>query len=271
VTQRGKKFTVCPIFNFELKEESAQEFQISDKIRLRRIKKDELAKMKKLPFSYFLGESYALLNWQTFVFEIESDSFDESERLVYKVLLAMRLFKTGSVFCKHFWIEENSGIRQFFSINPPLPWAKSNYLLTINEIEEIKGLLEKIIQIELEKNTSFRVACERFSRSFEERRYDDKIIDLAIAFESLFTDKNTSRSNVMGQFIGLGCSMLIGKNREERNEIKQFFIKAFDIRNKIVHGLEVKIPIMINKKEYMMRDISSQLQEFLGASIKKLI
>jgi hypothetical protein len=263
--------TICPLFNFELKEESEQEFQISDQIRLRRMKTDELAKMKKLPFSYFLGESYALLNVQTFVFEIKSDNFQDADRLVYEVLLAMRLFKTGSVFCKHFWILENSKIRQFFSINPPIPWAKSNYLLSIDEIDEIKKLLEKIIQIELGKNKSFRVVCERFSRSFEERRDNDKVIDLAIAFESLFTDENTSRSNVMGELIGLGCSMLIGTNQKERDEIKQFLIKAFTIRNKIIHGSEVKTPLIINNQKYQMSDVSSQLREFLRASIKKLI
>ena len=93
-----------------------------------------------------------------------------------------------------------------------------------------------------------------------------------IAFESLFTDESTSRNRSygMGQLVGLGCSMLIGQNQEERNEIKQFLIKAFKIRNNIVHGLAVEIS-MINNKKYSMREISSQLQEYLKTSIKKLI
>ena len=218
---------VCPIFNFKLDEANEQEFQISDQIKLRKIKNDVLLKMKKAPYTYILGRSYADLNTQTFVFEVNHGDFIEASRRVYEVLLAMRLFKTGAVFCKHFWVEQNSEQRQFYAINPPIPRHNGDYLLNVDEINEIKLLLKKISHIELEKNKSFRVACERFSRSFEERREDDKIIDLAIAFESLFTDKKTSRSNVMGQLIGLGCSMLIGTNQKDRDKIKNFLKRLF--------------------------------------------
>ena len=264
--------TICPLFNFELKEESGQEFQISDQIKLRRIKPDELANIKKHPLIFTLGDSFLLLNPKTFVFEIKANDTKEEDLLVYQALLAMRLFKTGSVCCKHFLHLENSKLCYFFTINTPIPrWVEDNYLLNIDEIDEIKKLLGKIIQIQLGKNISFRVACERFSRSFEERRDDDKIIDLAIAFESLFTAENTSRSNVMGELIGLGCAMLLGTNQKERDAIKQFLIKAFIIRNKIIHGSEVKTPLIINNEKYQMSDVTSKLREFLRSSIKKLI
>jgi hypothetical protein len=271
VAQNEKRVVICPIFSFEIKEGNEQEFQISDNILLRRIKKDELEKMKKLPYSYMLGECLTLLNSQTFVFEINKPYFDEASRLAYEALLAMRLYKDGSVFCKNFWIEEGSKIEQIFTINPPIPWIKRNYILNIEEIDEIKRLLKKITMIELTKNKSYRVACERYSRSFEERRDDDRIIDLAIAFEALFTDEKTSASNVMGEFVGLGCSMLLGTNMAERNEIKEFLKKAFNIRNKITHGSEVKTPIIINKEKYEISDIALKLREYLGASIRKLI
>ena len=105
----------------------------------------------------------------------------------------------------------------------------------------------------------------------EERRNDDRIIDLAIAFEALFIDEKTSTSNVMGEFVGLGCSMLLGTNIVERKEIKEFLKKAFAIRNKLVHGSEVKTPIIINGKKYEMGDVASKLRKYLGASIRKLI
>jgi len=268
-----RKVTVCPIFHFQLEEEGEREFQISDQITLRKIKADELTKMKE-PFCIsFLGESASLLNSQTFVFEVNHGNFAEASRQVYYALLAMRLFKKGSVFCKNFWIEENSKISQFFTINPPIPWRRSKYSLSISEIDEIKKLLDKITNIELgaRSKRAYRVACERFSRSFEERRDDDKIIDLAIAFESLFTDEKTSRSNVMGELIGLGCSMLLGTDQKERDDIKQFFKLTYNIRNKIIHGSEFETPVRINSQEYQISDISSQLQEYLRDSIKKLL
>ena len=265
-------FIICPLFNFELKDETGQEFQILDLVRLRRIKSEELKKLKKHPMQFLLGDSFSLISPKTFVLEIKTDDTKKIDTLAYQVLLAMRLFKTGSVCYKHFLALEKSKLIYAFTINPPIPrWLKDNYVLDINQIDEIKKLLEKIIQIELGKNKPFRVACERFSRSFEERRNDDKIIDLAIAFEALFTDEDTSRTNVMGDFIGLGCAMLLGTSPEERKSIKQFLGKAFTIRNKIIHGSEVKSPIIVNNQDYEMRDFAFQFREFLRASIKKLI
>lgn len=265
--------TICPLFNFELIGEGGQELELSDQIKIRRIKSDELENIKKNPLMFTLGNFTGLLNSKTFVFEIKVDNQEEEDLLVYEALLAMRLLKAGSVCCKLFLHLENSKLIYFFSINAPIPrWVRNDYVLHNYEFDEIKKLWDRILQIELRTNKSFRVACERFSRSYEERKPDDKIIDLAIAFESLFTDENTSRNRSygMGQFVGLGCSMLIGQNREERNEIKEFLRKAFKIRNNIVHGLAVEIP-MINKKKPSMDDVSSKLQEYLRASIKKLI
>ena len=159
----------------------------------------------------------------------------------------------------------------FGSINPPVPYLDSKiYQLSINEIEEVNELVNRINNLDLERQSSFRVACERFNRSCEERRNDDKIIDLAIAFESLFTDKET-RLTQMGKFVGLGCSMLIGKNAEERKEIKKFLEQAFSLRNDVIHGNNFKTIIDINSKKYGLSDFVTQFQKYLRDSIKKLL
>jgi hypothetical protein len=135
--------------------------------------------------------------------------------------------------------------------------------------------------LDLDHNNPFWVACERFSRSFEERRNDDRIIDLAIGFEALLTDKDTSRLEFMGRFVGLGCSMLLGKNIQEREEIKQFLTKAFTVRNDIVHSLKLNTAIKVEwrsvtnsallNKEFTIKDFSAQLQKYLRDSIKQLM
>jgi len=40
----------------------------------------------------------------------------------------------------------------------------------------------------------------------------------------------------MGQVIGLACSMLLGKNIDERKMIKENIELAFSCRNDVVHG-----------------------------------
>jgi hypothetical protein len=65
--------------------------------------------------------------------------------------------------------------------------------------------------------------------------------------------------------------MLLGTDQKERDDIKQFFKLTYNIRNKIIHGSEFETPVRINSQEYQISDISSQLQEYLRGSIKKLL
>jgi hypothetical protein len=245
-------------------------YQLSEKIKIRKIKKEELVRIRDTPYLFMTGESANYISLNTFVFEIDSGSYSEAHLLMYKTLLAMRLYKEGDVFCKNLWMERNSEIVEFWTINPPVPWRSDKYVLYPKEVSEVIALLEKINLIDLPNNPPFRIACERFSRFYEERRIDDIIIDLAIAFEALFTGEKTSR-NVMGELVGLGCSMLLGENAEERRQIFEFLKETYKLRNKIVHGSSVPPMIKVNDVNYSILKFSIRLKELLRLSIKKLI
>jgi hypothetical protein len=270
LTKDEELLIICPLFHLEI-EGSVDAFQFSDKILLRKIRLNELETIRKSRFSYFLGGYYQFLVEDSFVFEIKCEKWHEADSIAYKALLAMRLFKSGSVVHKFFWIFKKSKLQNYFPIECNLPSGGIRYKINSEKLDEIRILFEKITNIDLEKNKTLRVAFQRFNRSYEERRDDDIIIDLVIAFESLFTDEKTSRSNVMGEFIGLGCSMLLGKNQKERNEIKQFLSKAFLLRNKIIHGSEIKTPFLINNRELDVYDFSIELRELLRGSLKRMI
>ena len=274
MTQETNKIAIYPLFNFQASEELADKlkngFHFSNKAILRQIRNEEIDRFRQT-YPYFWRDGAFLITEirkKTFVFEIRDNN--RADLFVYEILLAMRLYKSGSIFCKLFRIEDKTKTIGFGSITPPVPTDQSTYLLSINELEEIDGLVNKINKLNLDKNNAFRVACERFSRSYEERREDDKIIDLAIAFEALFTDRE-SRLTQMGKFVGVGCSMLIGKNTKERKEIKQFMEQAFSKRNDIVHSNDFKPIIEINGKKYWMNDFVTQFQKYLRDSIKKLL
>jgi hypothetical protein len=276
LTQKSNSIAIFPIFNFQTSEELAKKikngFQFSNKVILRQIKKEELYRFRQTRY-YLWGEGaylIPLIGMKTFVFEVEGE-FSQASRLVYEVLLAMRLHKSESVFCKVYGLEKNSKTIEVGSINPPAPYKPSIYRLTLYEIEEVDRWVSKINKLNLDKVSSFRVACERFNRSYEERRYDDKIIDLAIAFEALFTGEDTTKLEYMGKFVGLGCSMLLGQNTKERKEIRKFLEKAFNLRNGIIHKRKFETIIKVSSKKYEMKDFSTQLQKYLRDSIKKLL
>jgi len=86
-----------------------------------------------------------------------------------------------------------------------------------------------------------------------------------IAFEALFLKGDKAPSNT-GQMIGLACSTLLGKNETEREEIRRFFMRAYRMRNRIVHGSEISPQ---ERKDFP--DFILQLKEYLRESINKLI
>ena len=275
-SQESKKIVICPLFNFkvtgDLDEKIKDGFQFSNKTIIRPIKKEEINRFRKIPPLLWGDGAHLipLINMKTFVFEIEGDS-NQANRSTYEVLLAMRLHKTKSVFCKVYQIEEKSETVGFGCINPPTPYEQSTYQLNISEIEKVDDWVSKIEKVNLNENSSYRVAWDRFNRFYEERRIDDTILDLAIAFEALFTGEIKEFLRHMGIIVGLSCSMLLGQNTEDRQRIKEFLIKLFEVRNDIIHKTKLKTIIRVNGENYGMNDFSMQLQEYLRDSIKILL
>lgn len=145
------------------------------------------------------------------------------------------------------------------------------YQIDETDLEHIRTIFLRLIDLPLSIEKRYRVAIDRFNRTYEERRADDRLIDHAIALEALFFSENKGSNSSAGQFIGMGCSMLLGKKRVEREEIYDFLVKAFEIRNKIVHGANVDLPIKVLNKEYTFEELSDDLQEYVRRSIRELI
>ena len=113
------------------------------------------------------------------------------------------------------------------------------------------------------------LAIKRFEHSYEAIDLDDKLIDLIIAFEILFL-KGKAGNIPVGVVIGVGCSMLLGENDEERETIYEILLKAYSIRNKIVHGKEYPEYTNIDKK-YSIYDLVYTVEDYLRRAIKKLL
>jgi hypothetical protein len=287
---------VCPIFGFQIsqvlkgrfsEEESREYFkrlfekfnngiQLTDEVKLRRMNNSDFDQLKKsLPLG--LDNTFSQLSHNTFVIEFAINSeWNNYESTINEILLAMRLFKTGKIYSNVIW-HKNDTLMTY------LPWINSsdypfgisgisyNYEVKIEEVEDIKKILEKIKKSELTKSPSFRISVKRFSRSYEDCRWDDKLIDLAIAFEALFIEGNKSPTVPAGQLVGIGCSMLIGKDTSERKAISNFISEAFCIRNKLVHGTEATDAIRIKGVEYNSQDFIAHLEDYFRMSIKKLL
>jgi len=81
-----------------------------------------------------------------------------------------------------------------------------------------------------------------------------------IAFEILFLKGEKTKDQV-GIVIAVGCSMFLGKNDKEREEIRQVLTKAYSIRNKIVHRIEFHEPIKADR-EYTLAELVYKVEEY---------
>jgi len=73
-----------------------------------------------------------------------------------------------------------------------------------------------------------------------------------------------TQSNKGVSLAAIACSILLGRNEKEREEIRKSLTKAYSMRNSIVHGAEYK-------KESDMLEFVAQIEEYLRGSIKKLL
>lgn len=270
---------ICPLIYFttskDLRKEIDQGIELLENVKIRRISEEDLKEVKGREIEDMMPGILSRLTTEAIVLEIGNIEDDpESEELLRKIeniLLAMRLYKANQVFFKVIWLE-NSETRGLIFFDAHIPdLVTTRYSLEKKEIAGLRDLVKKIDLCDFDRNVSFRIACERFSRSYEKDEEDEIIIDFMIAFEALFL-RGTTRLTNAGHFIGLGCSMLLGTNNEERENIKEFLVDAYKVRNDIVHGSQsVTYSIKVGKRTYEIEDIVLKLRDYLRQSIKKLI
>ena len=134
------------------------------------------------------------------------------------------------------------------------------YQFRVKEIDQIREIFEKITKTDFDKRKPLKIARDRLNRSYGKSMLDEKIVDFMIGFEALFLRESSMCS---GQIIGTGCSTLLGKTDEERNDIYNFLKKTYKLRNDIVHGSEI---------DYSgIRETTLKLKEFLRKSILNLL
>jgi hypothetical protein len=282
-SEQTKTKVFCPLFNFQISEVEdegddtnairvqvveelnsfVEGFEFIDVTKIRRIKDQELEKMKvKHEIDYNVAGAFYNSYEGLFVVEFPRDLKEKLVPFVENVLLALRLYKEGDVFCKVIFSE--SGL-SFTFLNPtyemPNPLHRTIYSIKMEEIGKIREIFDKITKADFDRRRYLRIACDRFNRSYGRSMHDEKIIDFMIAFEALFLREEKASSQ--GQTIGVGGSMLLGKNDLERKQIYDFLIETYKLRNKIVHGSAITYS--------GIDETASKLKGYLRKSITALL
>jgi hypothetical protein len=248
---------LCPLINFqisnvlisrptEMSHQQVMEFfkerekqlvegiELFEGIKIKRISKEDIGNLKSsifsLPTETIISPNMFVL--EKYIATKDNHKFQLHETMKH-ILLAMRLFMKGYVSGNiTFYILVSERKPQFVSVewaweegrrSEPLGFS---YLLKLEEIPVLRKLAEKIHVKDFTTQRSLNLACKRFQRAYEEVDHEDQLIDFMIAFEALFL-KGEKATPSSGQIVAVACSILLGKNNEEREEIKGFLTKAY--------------------------------------------
>lgn len=285
---------ICPLINFqiqnvlightEMSSEQVMNFfkererqlvegiDLFDGVKIRRLSKEDLDDFKTNPtlppYIMTLPVNFVLEKYIT----VENEHDFQLDPILRNVVLALRLLKKSYVSGSSVFYVLVSEKRLLNSRSceeePRHEFWGFKYALNFDEFPALKEILEKIQGIDFAKRKSLHLACKRFQRAYEESDAEGQLIDMMIAFEALFL-KGEKAVSPAGQIVATACSILLGKNDEEREEIRRFLTKAYSVRNCIVHGSEYQKPII--NKEYDIPEFVSKIEDYLRESIKKLL
>ena len=145
-----------------------------------------------------------------------------------------------------------------------------------SEIEEAIRLY-KILEIfdqkpvgQFDQNVKriFWIASERWRQS-KTHQNSDKMIDLCIAFESLYIP---SRNDEKTFRLGVRAAWFLGKDIDDRKRLLAVFKKIYDWRSTVVHGGELKKKTYtIDNKTITMSELITEAQDLCQKSIVRIL
>ena len=189
------------------------------------------------------------------------DPFDD----VYKVVLALRLFKAGDVSfdqVRFFPSERRRGLMSGTLTShrePAIIPAPTAYRLEGTDVDPLKAFWTELRRRDLDSPPALGVAVRRFNFSFGRTRPDDRLLDLAIAFEALLLrDHERGKTGKLAR----RCSRLLAQDPEQQSVIYRETEAFYGMRSELVHG---RVPPQVTM-EYV-----GKIQDNLRRSIREML
>lgn len=177
---------------------------------------------------------------------------NETHELFRTVVLSLRLFKPGDIYEKVTFFKRKRGHgASVFGWWKLVPYAclSRPYRFADDEVDDFVKFLSRVRSLNINETPDLKIPLHRFNKSYDDP-LEEKFIDLAIAFESFV---RPNRGN-LGDKVAIGVSMLIGKTPKERKTVRQDIVKAYKVRNEIVHGVVLRVDKDKEKLYYRAED-----------------
>lgn len=242
---------LMPLNNFSCDED----IRTSDGIVVRKYTEEDHTKLQKelgieeryltkhiLEFNYTIGKEKTVLS---------VDYIPEKE--LNKFISALRLYKSGDLIASMLITEplmwNPRGFRYPKRIYYKNPGGQDNqYVMTKDEIPRLIDFWN-FYNKDIEKKEYKRLdtAIRRFNLLYQRGDVSDEIIDLMIAFESLFLEDNEGELKYR---LSIYVANFLGEDRNQRKQYHNVIKEAYKLRSSIIHG-----GLVLNEQEVIKDSI----------------
>ena len=139
------------------------------------------------------------------------------------------------------------------------------------QIDEAKRLFGILINLDSSIVKKLQIPIDRWIKSAANKDSIDKIIDLGIAFESLYLS-DISEATELSFRLRLRASWYLGKNKKHRKELMKDFGKIYEWRSKVVHT--GKLPNRTRNTLFTQEEVTefiNKAQDLCRQSIIKIL
>ena len=137
-----------------------------------------------------------------------------------------------------------------------------------SEIDKAKCLYHDLINLNSKTQGKLKIAINRWIKSKTHQTPEDKIIDLAIAFEALYLPAD---NNELTFKLSVRASWYLGNDKKDREELLAVFKAFYKVRSRVVHGGEPQENVTIGGESVPIAQFVTKVQNLCLKSMEKIM
>jgi hypothetical protein len=155
----------------------------------------------------------------------------------FDAITALRLASPGLVSAPMgYAVSSYAGAFRSVRTSQPLPFRATTtarpYILTEERVVAVREAFGALRSLSPADRKKIDLALERFNRSFDVPRPEERVVDLMIALDSVLGEKGPSSAYKLG----IRLPLYIANERSVRSHLQDLVRDAYDRRSAIVHG-----------------------------------
>jgi hypothetical protein len=200
------------------------------------------------------------------------------QRMAERLMIALRLGSAEYVEVDNYEWEMIDQPLQPFRLTyipppPTIPGPQKVYMLSPDLVTALRAVWRKLVRIHALPEVALETAFTRFNDSYSRIKAEDKILDLWIAFESMFFPPQVD-SGQMQAAIALAVAHYLGDTEAARSMIYADLRHSYAWRSYVIHGKRKNPPEQRGVPKIQQKSldaVASETQSYLRRALRRRV